>query len=191
MFYICFLLYIGWLQLICFYSGKIMDLSSFALYDLWICFLVVFTELIKVTGHWQCDICFGVSHVKWCTVILFMNILIKNKKKVNDVLWFIARKHFVIEFKFSAHYSTSHFTQMRNCHSRTSSALGGLLGRLLPFHWQPLSFHLWDEALLGLDLLWTDSLLKGDEGLDVLEQDIDLCSLLLQIPLKHVRPRQH
>lgn len=48
-----------------------------------------------------------------------------------------------------------------------------------------------DEALLGLDLLWTDRLLIGDEGLDVLEQDIDLCTLLLQIPLKHVRLWQH
>lgn len=55
----------------------------------------------------------------------------------------------------------------------------------LPFHWQlpSPSFH-------GFDLLWTDSLLIGDEGLDVLEQDIDLGTLLPQIPLKQVRPRQ-
>lgn len=105
---------------------------------------------------------------------------------MRSFLGFISRKHFVAVFKFSERCGMSHFTQMRNCHSRTWAALGGLLGRLLLLHWQPLSFHLWDEALPGLDLLRTDSLLIGDEGLDVLEEDIDLCSLLPPMPLKHI-----
>lgn len=53
---------------------------------------------------------------------------------------------------------------MRNCHSRTLSALGGRAGRLLLLHWQPLSFHLRNESLPSLDLAQTDSLLIGDQG---------------------------
>lgn len=145
-------------------------------------------RVTKVTGHWLCDICFGVSHVKWCVQLYYLWAFWLKKNKVNDVLWFYCWKalcHWI-----QIHWTLQYESQMRNCHSRTSSALGGLLGRLLLFRWQPPSFHLWDEALLGLDLPWTDSLLIGGEGLDVLEQDIDLCTLLLQIPLKHVRPQQ-
>lgn len=58
----------------------------------------------------------------------------------------------------------SHFTQTRNCRSRTMSASGGRAGRLLLLHWQPLSFHLRDESLPSLDLAQTDSLLIGDQG---------------------------
>lgn len=101
--------------------------------------------------------------------MLFMNRVIKRRLMVH--LGFTSWKHFVIENKFQV----SHFTQMRNCRSRTLSALGGRAGRLLLLHWQPLSFHLWDETLQSLDLPQTDSLLIGDQGLDVLEEDIDLC----------------
>lgn len=148
-------------------------------------------KVTKVTGHYTCNFCVALSDVKWCVQLLYLRTFWFKKKKKS--WWSSARfiKLFVTEFKFGAHCSFSHFKQMRNCHSRTSSALGGLLGRPLLFHWQLPSFHLRDEALLGLDLLWTDRLLIGDEGLDVLEQDIDLCTLLLQIPLKHVRLWQH
>lgn len=53
-------------------------------------------------------------------------------------------------------------------------------------HWQLPPFHLQDEALLELDLRWTCAPLIGDEGLDVLEQRLDLYTLLLQISLKPV-----
>lgn len=145
--------------------------------DLWVCFLVVRTM-------WPATLLSCVLCKRTCTVMLFMNIMIKKKKKrLMMQLGFISWKALC----HWARHTMSHSAQTRICHSRTLSTLGGLLGTLLLLHWQPLSFHLWDEALPGLDLPQTDGLLISDQGLDVLEEDIDLCPLLLQMPPKHVR----
>lgn len=87
-----------------------------------------------------------------CRGLLFMDILNKKKKRLLMLLGFISKKHLVVKFKFKGRHGSSRFTQMRKSYWRTLSAMGGLLGRVLPFHWQLLPLHLQDEGWPSMEL---------------------------------------